>query len=357
MTTTDTFEVTSDVADASDGPRARRWLRWVVERRMKRSLAKARAKREAGAYAGVAPEERARRIVRRACAEVAVTGALSGAITTAAIVATAETDGIGGVVILPLAAVAVAGEMVVREVVHVDLACELAEVFGVRFDDSDDIARLLSLSVGAASRDERDDLGMSEVKGATVDLDALVERAAYLLLGESVLRNLLPFVGIVSSAVTNVVVTYRLGQTLRRSLRYERALLDALRDAEGPCATCMDLLIEGLWFVFIADGRLSPEETACLAQRLDDLDAVQRREVLSRFTVDESDWMERIRSVPEGGRDTFLRVLEVAAALDKSFVLPEEKIIRRVADVFHRAYDRARVEHLVHQIETSGVLA
>ncbi|HEY8429208.1 MAG TPA: hypothetical protein VIL20_12565, partial [Sandaracinaceae bacterium] len=182
MTTASTFEPTSDLIDTSDGPRARRWLRYVVERRMKRALAKARAQREARAQEDVAPEARARTAVRRACVKVAVTGALSGAATTAAIVATAETDGIGGIVALPLGAVAVAGEMVARTVIHVDLACELAEVFGVGVDDSDDIARLISIGVGAAGRDECDDLGKSEVKGATVELDALVERAAYSLL-------------------------------------------------------------------------------------------------------------------------------------------------------------------------------
>jgi hypothetical protein len=66
--------------------------------------------------------------------------------------------------------------------------------------------------------------------------------------------------------------------------------------------------------------------------------------------------MGRIQSVPEVARDSFLRVSEVAAALDKSLVLPEEKIIQRVAAVFDRAYDQSRVERIVEQLESSGVL-
>lgn len=357
MTTASTVEETGHVIGVRSSPRVRGWLEYVVSRRMERSLAKARAKREAGAYADIAPEERARSVVRWACAKAAFTGALSGSATTGAVIATAETEGVAGIVVLPLATAVVGGEMVVRTIVHVDLACELAEIFGLRFERHEDVVRLLSLAAGAASDEsERDDRGRGRLTSATVDRDVYFENAAFTLLGESVLRNLLPFVGIVSSTATNIIVTRRLGRMLRRSFRYECAIVEALNRAGGPCASCMDLLIEGLWFVFIADGRLSLEETACLAQRLDDLSEERRRQMLERFIADETDWLGRLQSVPDEGRDAFLRVLEVAAALDMSLALPEEKLIRRVAETFHRTFEPQRVERIVEQLEHTGVL-
>lgn len=360
MSTATTMESVEELGRAigvREDEEARGWLERLVSRRMKRSLAKARAKRAAGAYAAAPAPDRARSIVRWACAKAALTGAISGAASTAATVLTAETEGVAGVVAIPAGIAAIGAEMLVRAIVHVDLACELAEVFEVRVDENDeeDVLRLLSLALGAPKERKHEDLGKSMVEVVTSDeKDEVFERAGNVLLGESVLRNVLPFVGIVSSAVTNVIVTYKLGQTLRRSFRYERAMLDALREGDEVCASCIDLLIEGLWFVFTADGRLSSEETACLAHRLDDLDPIMRRAIIARFTADEGDWFDRLPQVPEEARDTFLRVLEVAAALDKEIELPEQKILRRVAKVLGRTYDPKRVLDLVELLERTG---
>ncbi|OJY22017.1 MAG: hypothetical protein BGO98_34915 [Myxococcales bacterium 68-20] len=350
-------EAIGEGAFVREDVRTRSWLERVVHRRMNRARAKARAKREAGAYAGLAPEERARSVVRWACAKTAVTGGISGAATTGATVATAETKGLAAVVALPFAAAAIGGEMAMRAVCHVDLACELAEIFEVNLEGAEDVLLLLALEPGGPRDVDHEDLGQALVHRAAVESDALFARAANVILGESVLRNLLPFAGVLSSAVTNVVVTRRLGHTLRRFFRYERAMVDAFRAAEATCAPCMDLLIEGLWYVFIADGRMSLEETACLTQRLGDLDEERRRQLLKRLGSDESDWLERLQSVPEGARDAFLRVLETAAAVDKTLMLPEAKILQRVARVFGRTFDPQRVGHMIDQLEENGVLA
>ncbi len=337
----------------------RGWFEYIVRRRLKRAVAKARAKREAGTFTDERPDVQAERAIRRACAKAAVTGALSGAAATAAVVATAETEGAAAVVALPLAAAAVGAEMATRTVFHIDLACELAAVFDVRVVTSADAARLLSVALGAATAGDRDDddLGRRAIEGATVDRDSMIEQAANALVGESVLRNLLPFVGIVSSAVTNVIITRRVGRRLRRAFRYEREMRAALHAAEKTCAPCIDLLVEGLWFVFTADGRLTAEETICLAERLDTLDEGTRRRVLERFTADETDWLRRVEDAPAEGRASFLRALEVAAALDKSLPLPEEKLLRRVAEAFHLEFDRARVSGMIEQLERTGALA
>ena len=357
METTSTVDEIARAIGVAGTKPARGWLQYLVTRRLKRAREKARAKRDAGQFVDVVPDAKARRIIHLACAKAAVTGALSGAAAAGAVVATAETDGIGGVVALPLAVAAVAVEMATRTVLHVDLACELAELFDVRVQSPADVARLLSVALGSAGADERGDLGQSSIEDATIDRESLLEQAAHALVGESVLRNVVPFVGVLSSAVTNVVVTRRLGRRLRRAFRYEHEMIAALRAAESTCGPCMDLVVEGLWFVFTADGCLTAEETLCLAERLDDLDEGTRRRVLERFTADESDWLQRIATVPQNARESFLSILEVAAALDKAFPLPEEKLLRRVAEVFERSFEPARVMRMIDELERTGVLA
>lgn len=352
MSTTSTIDELGRAIGVSESDGQPRWFERVVRWRMRRSVVRARERRSAGAYADAARSDRARSLVRWACVKAAVTGALCGSACSAAALVTAETEGAAGLVAIPAAAATVAGELLVRGIIHVDLACELAQVFDVSLEIEDrDVVRLFSIVFGGGGR-RVEDLGRGLVDDVTTDRrDEIVERAGHAIVGESVLRNFLPLVGIVASAATNAVVTYRLGRVLRRTFRYERAVTETLRAAEAECASVMPLLVEGLWFVFTADGRLSPEETACLAQRLDELPEHERKRVIDRFTLDESDWLARLAEVPGASRDAFLRVLEVAVALDRSIELPETKILRRVATAFGRDYDPARVKRSLDALE------
>lgn len=359
MNTSTTLGDLGRAIGVSQGDAEPRWFERLVRWRMRRSVVRARSRRSAVAHAETAPSERAHALVRLACIKAAITGAVSGTACSAAALVTAETEGAGAAVAIPAAAAAVAGELFLRGIVHVDLACELAEVFDVGLELEDhDVVRLFSLVfAGTKQPDERgEDLGRGLVEEITTDHQDLVERAGHAVVGESVLRNLLPFVGIVSSAVTNVAVTYRLGRALRRTFRYKRAIVDAFRRCQKECGPIVPLLVEGLWFVFTADGHLTAEETACLAQRLDDLPERERRDVVARFTLDESDWLARLGEVPEAARDPLLRVLEIAVALDKAIELPETKILRRATNALGRTYDPARLTRIVEALDRTGTL-
>ena len=113
-----------------------------------------------------------------------------------------------------------------------------------------------------------------------------------------------------------------------------------------------------MWFVFTADGKLVPEEVACLAKLLHKLPPEARHAVTHRFVEDELDWTERLaRGVPEGSRDAFLHALEVAAAVDKEVDVPERKILRRAARALGRDFDFKRVERMMAEFEERGVLS
>lgn len=311
----------------------------------------------------VTPHDRAASAIRWACLKSAASGALCGTISTAATVFTAETEGIGGLVAGPIAALTIGGEMILRTILHVGLTCELADIFDVEIDPDDDadVWRLYALAFGAHKQDDEDseNPGKELVTEVThVEGEEIGEKIGSRVLGESVMRNIVPFVGIVSSAVTNYLMTRRLGDTVRRYMRYQHAL-----DAEGSyasqhCRAQLDLVIEGLWFIFSADGKLTPEETAFLGHMLKKLDKVERRAVTARFVEDELDWTLRIKKeVPEPLRDTFLHVLEVAAAVDKEVGLPERKILRRAAHALGREFSEERVKRMIAEFEESGVLS
>ena len=338
--------------------------------RDKAAAASAKGAVKSAVKEGQSIADAARSRIRRASVKSAISGAAAGTLSTAATLITAQTEGLGGLVAVPIAALGIGGEMMYRTLVHFDLTVQLADLFDVEFDPSDpaDIMRLYALVFKAGA--DPDDGEPEENRAPTGSLGKdLVHRVKHLetaevgeeignkVLGESVIRNIVPFVGIVTSAVTNFVLTQRLGNTVRRYMRYQRAIDDAFDRATTECHPHLDLLVEGIWFIFTADGKLAPEETVTLVKLLEKLDPVTGHATLARFVEDELDWAERIEAIPEATRDAFLFALEVAACVDKEVTLPERKILRRAAHHLGREFDQARLTKMVQDFEDEGVLA
>lgn len=356
-------EALADRVGLGSGEGTRGWFARLVTWHLKRyeaQRASAEARGAVVADARLAPD-RARRAIRWASIKSAITGASAGMVSTGATIFTAQTEGIGAFVAVPVAAVTIGGEMMYRSLLHVDLTCELADIFGVRFDPNDqrDLWRLYALAFGTHGHEEgSEDPGKKLVDEVShVEAEQVGEKIGHQVLGESVMRNIVPVLGIASSAVTNYLVTRRLGDTLRRYMRYQRAMHDALAEADALCAGHLDLLVEGMWFIFSADGKLAPEEAACLAHQLQKLDPITRAAVTSRFVEDETEWKDRIAiEVPEAMRDAFLHALEVAAAVDKEVGLPERKILRRAARALGRELDMDRLRKMMSDFEEHGFL-
>jgi hypothetical protein len=303
---------------------------------------------------------RARNLIRLACLKAAASGAAAGSIATLSSVLTAQTEGFAAVFTVPLAATAIAVEMGFRTIVHVDLACDLADTFEVPYDfaEPDELFRLYALIFNTSGHDEKsDDRGRALVHDVmALESEEVGEQLGNRVLGESVARNLLPVIGIATSAIANYLVTRKLGDTVRRYMRYRRALHDALEHATAVSRAHLDLLVEGVWFVFSADGKLTPEEVGTLAHLLEKLPLELRAAVEARFVEDELEWADRIEVLPEAARDDFLHALEVSAAVDKHVGLPERKVLRRAAHHLGRQFDQQRLEKMMAEFEDYGVL-
>jgi uncharacterized tellurite resistance protein B-like protein len=348
------------VAHELRGRRRGGWYTKLVAHYLKRNAAKV-AERSALAE-GESAAVRARSAIRWACFKSALSGAACGVISTSATIFTAETEGIGGIIAGPVAALTIGAEMIFRALVHVELTCELAAIHDVEFDpaNDDDLWRLYALAFGTHGHEEgSEDPGKELVSEVThVEGEQVGEKIGQRVLGESVMRNIVPVLGIFTSAVTNFLMTRNLGHTVRRYMRYQHALDRETSHASAACSDHLDLLIEGMWFIFSADGKLTPEEAAFLAHMLRKLDPILRSAVIARFVEDELDWTVRIKTeVPEGLRDVFMHVLEIAAAVDKEVGLPERKILRRAARSLGRDFSEERVQKMITELEESEVLA
>ncbi|MGZ6065224.1 MAG: hypothetical protein ACXWVM_22670 [Polyangiales bacterium] len=307
-------------------------------------------------------QARAERATRMACLQCALSGASAGLTSTGAAAITASTEGVAGFVALPVAAFAIGGEMALRTLIHIELICTMADIFGVRLDPKkpDEVWRLCALVFGNAEHDdEGSDPGKKLVHElAHLETDKVGEEIGHRVLGESVARNFLPVVGVGVSAVVNWRKTQRIGDTARRYMRYSRALSGAFERITKHCSEHFELLVEGVWFVFIADGRLGYEESALLANLVRSLPHGVHERVLARFVEDEFDWLERLAVEVKGdARRPFLHALEVAAAVDKVVGLPERRLLRSAARRLELQYDPKRAEVMMEELEATGILS
>jgi uncharacterized protein (DUF697 family) len=301
------------------------------------------------------------KVIDSACLRSALTGATAGLASTGATLFTAQTEGVGAVVAIPIAALTIGAEMALRTLIHVDLICTMADIFGLTLDPTreDDVLRLCALAFGTEGHAEHsDDPGQALVRDlAEMEKEEVAGEIGDHILGESVLRNVLPIIGVATSAITNYRKTKHIGDTARRYFRYQRALEGALSQVTGACAGHVELLVEGMWFVFIADGRLASEESAVLASLVQRLPAEARARLMPRFVEDEYDWLERLGAEVTGdARQDFYRALEVAAAVDKKVELPERRLLRSAARRLGVDFDPARLERMIRQLEDTGLL-
>jgi hypothetical protein len=338
---------------AAEGPEA--WLRKAVSAYLRWYYARPRPQTER-----VAEETAAHAIVRRACVRSALMGGGTGAFTTITSLATAQSSGALGVITLPASLVAVGAEALARTAVHLEMICDLAELFDLRFDPDNphDLWALLALSFGPG-----DGAGMANppragdelVRLARVQAEQIARRMGRWIVGESLLRNAIPVVSIGSSSVTSYLVTRRLGDNARRYARYRRAFDDAL-EGHPELDAHLDLLIEGVWFIFTADGQLEPEESALLA-------ALVRRASpstyvrLSEELADDIGWVQRLPRIPEHLRDMFLRTLEVAAAVDKKATLRERRLLEHAARALGLREDFVELSRMMRDFREVGVLS
>lgn len=302
----------------------------------------------------VASESERRRlaeaIIRRVAVESAAGGALAAGATTVGAVAMAQTQGVAAIWAMPLTGGAVFAELIGRAMLLVEAASEVAALWGVRFDPDDpvDLEGLLLVAFELAHRNDPDDPGREAVRRlAKLETHEGAELLGNVLAGSSIARNSLPFVGVPYSAWSAWRTAQLVGDLLCDYARGRRALDDAMAQLERAWRGCQQLAIEGIWFLFVADGRLDDRETLLLAHLLHARPEEVRAEIGARLVTDESGWLSRMeRGVPARARAPMLRLLETAAAVDGALAAGESALLQRAADALGRPFRPAEVEEL-----------
>ena len=285
------------------------------------------------------PPERRDAVARATIDRVALWSALAGsgaaAGVTAASVAMAQTSFLAAPAVLPLAGIGLLTELVLREVLHLELACELAEIYGMSFapGSETELVRVTALALRAEMHETEDDPGRGLVEriASSEESGTLGKLVASSLVGESLLRNAVPFADIAVSSARNWQLVHQVGSFVQGYTSRRVVLQQAVARLAQRSPRSVELLIEGVWFIFISDGRLTGIETALLAYLMRDREISV--ELTHHFVCDEAEWLERLHELeaaPET-RQLFLAALHVAAAVEKPVTASERAILTRVA--------------------------
>lgn len=337
------------------------WFRRLVAGHIKKYFAKFRPDTWDRAYPGLDVEERADAQIRKVARKAAAAGAVAGLGASTGELLTMMSEGLAAPVGVPAAISSMVIEAWYTALAQIDLACDLASIYSVPFDSEDvgEVATLFGLALGVDIKKrkeeeinaplEREHDKLTE-KMIELKEGEIASRIGRKLLEEAVMRNLVPFVSIPISARWNYVATKKLGFTVKKYMRYRRALEASF---DKLCLTAFAdpaLLVEGVWLLATVDGDAGHEEILALALVMDKLAPAQRAQVALHTTLgdDEEKWFEELARAPANMHDTLLDTLSLMAATDRELQPGERRFLRRCGKVLNREVDCARVAQIAH---------
>jgi hypothetical protein len=311
-------------------------------------------------YPGLHAEERSHKQIRAVARRAAATGVAAAVGASTGELLSLVTEGLATPVGVPAAMLSMALEAGYTALLQIDLACDLASIYGVPFDPDDvgEVATLFGLALEIdmkkpkAETREGDDDG-DNAKGLTAKLLELEEgevatRIGRKLLEDSVMKNIVPVAGIAIAARWNYVATKKLGATVKKYVRYRAALKHALRKLKLGSVADPAVLVEGAWLLATVDGEAGHEETMAIAAIMDALPEAQREKLQLDKTLgdDEEEWFEALARAPREMHDPLLDVLYLVAATDKELEASERRFLKRVGKALGRTIACERIEQI-----------
>jgi hypothetical protein len=343
------------------------WFQRVVAGHVKKHLSSVDARTWEALYPGLDVEERAARRIQSVARKVAAAGVAASVGASTGELLSLLTEGLAAPVGLPAAVLSMTLEAAYTSLLQVDLACDLASIYGVPFDADDvgEVATLFGLSLEVDVKRRRPTQEDEEPNEADADdgLTAkllkledgeIAKRIGKKLIEESVMRNGIPILGIAISGRWNYVATKRLGKTVKKYVRYRRALLHGCAALHLEAVSDPTLIVEGAWLLATNDGDAGHEEVMALALIMDQLSERHRQGIESdkAFADDEEEWFDQLGKAHAGNHDPLLDVLFLVCATDREVQVSERRFLRRVGKAIGREIDFERLEsicrHLAH---------
>jgi tellurite resistance protein len=313
-------------------------------------------------FPGLTPEQRAQQRMQRMITRATIAGVAAAGGASSAELMSLVGQGPVTLAAVPLGLAAVGAEMVYTTALQIDLAFDLASIYGVPFahDDVGEISTLLGLALGVdlvrepSRHDKAPTPGESNASTKPwrvvrqMQRDDFARRVSRQVVQQSVLRNVVPVVGVLISAGWNQVVLRRFAQQVHTVVRQRLSILQVCRSMQLGEQSTARTILEGAWLIATADGDIGHHEALALATLIDSLTLPERIAVHdASFTDDEEEWFARLGELPTAAQSVLVDVLALIASADGVFTTPERRFLLRVARTLKRAVDLEAIERLV----------
>jgi len=309
----------------------------------------------------LSPEQRARRRIRRMLTRSTVAGVAAAAGASAAEVLSIVGEGVTALGAVPLGLATVAAEMVYTTALEIDLAFDLASIYGVPFahDDVGEISTLLALALGIdlvqepTRHDKPAAPGETKLRRVMRQMvrEDFAQSVSKGVVRNAVLRNAVPVVGIVVSAAWNQIVLRRFAEAVHSAVRQRVAITRACRAVQLGELNHASVILDGAWLIATSDGDIGHHESLALATLIDSLPLPQRIAAHeASFSDDEEEWFERIVALDESARGVLIEVLSLVASADGTLNTPERRFLRRIARTLGRPIDLTAVERTMSRL-------
>jgi tellurite resistance protein len=309
-------------------------------------------------FPGLSPEQRAQRRIDRMLMRATVAGIAAAAGATTAEVMSLVTEGMAALVAFPLAVGSVGADMIYTTALQIDLAFDLASIYGVPFahDDVGEISTLLALALGVDLVSEPTRHDKPATPGETkpwrvvrqMQRDDFAQRVGREVVLQSVLRNVVPVVGVLVSAGWNQVVLRRYATQVHTAVRQRQAIVRACRDVNLGEQRTARAILDGAWLIASSDGAIDHQEALALSTIIDSLTFPERIAVTeASFPDDEEDWFENVNGLDSASQGVLIDVLALIASADGVLTTPERRFLRRLERTLKRDVNISAIEQLV----------
>jgi tellurite resistance protein len=329
---------------AAHPQRADAWVQRVIYREIEqRGRSRGPAYWDA-VFPDLSPAARANARIRRMLERATVASVAAAAGATSAELLPLITKSIAAPIALSLAAFSVGAEMLYTTVLQIDLAFDLASIYGVPFaaDDVGEISTMLAAALGVELVGEPTRHDKPAPAGATkswrVQRQMLrsdfARHLGNTLLERAIARNLVPVVAIVASAAWNQIVLRRFAREVHTAVRRRLGIVNACR-----CVRLGDLqsarsILDGAHLIATSDGDIDHQEALALATLIDSLNLPDRIAVRdASFSDDEEAWFAHLPALDPALHPMLMRVLVLVASASGALGTSERRFLKRVASV------------------------
>jgi hypothetical protein len=336
------------------------WFRKLAIEHIRNHNAKVSGAHWDTVYPGLDVEQRAEREIQKVCWRASIAGILASTGASTGELVSLISQGASAPIGVPAAVLSMCGEAAYTTFLQIDLACDLGSIYGVPFDVDDigDLTTLFGLALElppppkkSAQAEEAQPSGLTDRLLALEDGE-VGRRIGRKLLEDSLMRNIVPVAGLAISARWNYVATRRLGGTVRRYVRYRRALREALRELKLDALAEPEMLVEGAWLLATAEGEPSNETAMAIGLIVAALPEESRRCIGSTraFGDDEESWFDALDLVPTKMHCALMDVLYLVAAADRELQPGERRFLQRVGRALKIPVDLDRVQRICRHL-------